>query len=264
MSSLNEFEKRKISPGDSDQSHSTVDDALQPSIYLYHRERLKYNIKRHLLNAEIILLAAESIDFLDVDGYAYDTPIEKKALKYLLEPDRTSEIIRRLKAEDSDVYYYLYEFELPKIVRFITMNSGTNEIAKDLFQEALVVLLEKVHRQTLDIKYSFSTYLYSITRNLWIGHLKREKKYTAIVDDYKQFEDVEIDSEKESLPADYESISKAIELLGESCKRLLEYYYFKQMDWNEIATLLGYSSAGSARNQKFKCLERIRDSLKTG
>jgi len=33
------------------------------------------------------------------------------------------------------------------------------------------------------------------------------------------------------------------------------------MNWEEIAELLGYASAGSARIQKYKCLERIRKQL---
>jgi hypothetical protein len=50
-------------------------------------------------------------------------------------------------------------------------------------------------------------------------------------------------------------------LLGDPCKELLECFYYKNLSWSEIASRLGYSSAASARNQKYKCLERIRKAV---
>jgi hypothetical protein len=41
----------------------------------------------------------------------------------------------------------------------------------------------------------------------------------------------------------------------------LKSYYYKNQSWDEIASSLGYASAASARNQKYKCLERIRKTL---
>ena len=56
-------------------------------------------------------------------------------------------------------------------------------------------------------------------------------------------------------------LNNAIEKLGYPCKKLLECFYYKRMSWNEIAFALGYKSAASAKNQKYKYLERIRSAV---
>jgi len=60
------------------------------------------------------------------------------------------------------------------------------------------------------------------------------------------------------VPDIFERVNKAIETLGGPCKQLLESFYYQKLSWGEIASLIGYSTPASARNQKYKCLERIR------
>lgn len=67
--------------------------------------------------------------------------------------------------------------------------------------------------------------------------------------------------EDENTPENIDSITIAIENLGNPCKRLLELFYYKNESWDDIATTLGYSNGASARNQKYKCLERLRKQL---
>ena len=65
----------------------------------------------------------------------------------------------------------------------------------------------------------------------------------------------------EITPDIFENVNRAIETLGDPCKQLLECYYYKNLSWAAIASKLGYANAASARNQKYKCLERIRSKV---
>jgi len=56
-------------------------------------------------------------------------------------------------------------------------------------------------------------------------------------------------------------VAGILEKMGDPCKALLESFYFNQLSWEAIAEKFGYSNAASARNQKYKCLERIRKEL---
>jgi len=49
--------------------------------------------------------------------------------------------------------------------------------------------------------------------------------------------------------------------MGDQCRQLLECFYYKKMSWDEIANALGYKNAASAKNQKYKYLERIRSTV---
>jgi len=170
------------------------------------------------------------------------------------------EIINGILSGDQQVFNNLYEDEFPKIVSFIIRNSGRADMAKDVFQDALVIFIEKVYTKKLDLTCSVSTYLYSICRFLWMDQLRQNKREMPLNDNYNYLkDDITIVGVDDDTPDIYENVNSAIEKLGNPCKQLLESYYYKNLSWDEIASSLGYSNAASARNQKYKCLERIRN-----
>ena len=91
--------------------------------------------------------------------------------------------------------------------------------------------------------------------------LRRRKKESEFIETKENFYDnISTEYYKEE-PDVYQQVSNAINSLGDPCKELLELYYFGNFSWKKIASHLGYASAASARNQKYKCLERIRKEL---
>jgi RNA polymerase sigma factor (sigma-70 family) len=170
-------------------------------------------------------------------------------------------IISGIIKGDEKIYTDLYEYEFPKVVKLVINNSGSVDIAKDVFQDALVILIEKVYTKKLDLTCSVNTYLYSICRFLWMDQLRQNKREMPLNDSYDYIKaDVTVPGFEKS-PDIFENVNSAIESLGEPCKELLEYFYYKNLSWSEIASRLGYSNAASARNQKYKCLERIRKTV---
>jgi len=167
-------------------------------------------------------------------------------------------IIKGIITGDQQVFNNLYEYEFPKTVKLVLNNSGNLDAAKDLFQDALITLMEKVYTNKLDLTCSVKTYLYSICRYLWMDQLKQNKREMPLNDSYDYLiADITVIG-FEYTPDIYENVNTAIESLGDPCKQLLECYYYKNQSWDEIASSLGYASAASARNQKYKCLERVR------
>jgi RNA polymerase sigma factor (sigma-70 family) len=156
--------------------------------------------------------------------------------------------------------FYLETF--PGVAWLILKNNGTIEDAKDIFQDAMVILIEKYTWDNPDLSCSVGTYVYSICRNLWYGHLRKQKKEKKFIDLERYYTvNISTDYYKEKEPDFFEQVSQAMESLGDKCKKLLELYYFGNHSWKDIASCLGYRSAASARNQKYKCLERIKTRL---
>ena len=56
----------------------------------------------------------------------------------------------------------------------IINNNGTADDAKDIFQEAMIVLYEKARSGTFELSCQIKTYVYSVSRRLWL------KKITAV------------------------------------------------------------------------------------
>ena len=170
-------------------------------------------------------------------------------------------IISGIIKGDEQVYNDLYEYEFSKVVRLVTNNSGSVDGAKDVFQDALVILIEKVYSKKLDLTCSVSTYLYSICRFLWLDQLRQNKREISLEDEYSyKIADITVVGFGNT-PDVFENVNSAIETLGDPCKQLLESYYYQNLSWDEIASNLGYANAASARNQKYKCLERIRNTV---
>lgn len=68
-------------------------------------------------------------------------------------------------------------------------------------------------------------------------------------------EDVEL---QEKRNADFAIMERALGSLGEPCKSLLEAYYLQKKDMTDIAAFFGYTNADNAKNQKYKCLLRLK------
>jgi hypothetical protein len=64
--------------------------------------------------------------------------------------------------------------------------------------------------------------------------------------------------EHERIASEFQAMEKAISSLGEPCKSLLEAYYLEKKNMQEIAMNFGYTNADNAKNQKYKCLMRLK------
>jgi hypothetical protein len=57
---------------------------------------------------------------------------------------------------------------------------------------------------------------------------------------------------------EYGMMEKAMNNLGEPCKSLLEAFYIQKRNMQDIAAGFGYTNAENAKNQKYKCLVRLK------
>lgn len=232
--------------------------------YLLTRNRLKGLLSKYCDNSLSYLARKEELS-AQISLRKADQ-VSERLLEFdiigLSVKEENAKIIDGLYSGNQEVFNDLYEYEFPKVVKLITQNSGSVDNARDIFQDALVILMEKVYYKELHLSCSIGTYLYAISQNLWLSKLRRNKFFISLCK--LSFINSELEVrfiEDENTPENIDSIINAIENLGKPCKQLLELFYYKNESWNDIATTLGYSNGASARNQKYKCLERLRKQL---
>jgi hypothetical protein len=46
--------------------------------------------------------------------------------------------------------------------------------------------------------------------------------------------------------------------LGEPCRSLIDAFYLQKKSMTDIASFFGYTNADNAKNQKYKCLMRLK------
>ena len=172
----------------------------------------------------------------------------------LMKDQEIIELIRQGKNEKPVKVLYK---EFPKVKSLILKSGGTAEMAEEIFNDSLVLLLEKVYQPKFELTSKLSTYLYGINRFLLKNELRKQNKNnhdlewsdTLIISE----EDLGYDFEKEQQLTLMEQI---LEQISEKCKEILRMFYFQKENMESIAARLDFSSVNSAKTQKYKCIEK--------
>ena len=168
-------------------------------------------------------------------------------------------LLRGLADNDAKSIEIIYKENFKMIQAFILNNNGSYDDARDIFQEAMITLYEKAKTESFVLTCQIKTYVYSICRRLWLKRLQQLGRYVAQSDLIEETVPVEEDLEiHEKRNADFAIMDRALNSLGEPCKSLLESYYLGKKGMNEIAAEFGYTNADNAKNQKYKCLMRLK------
>lgn len=168
-------------------------------------------------------------------------------------------LLEGLAASDKKAVEAIYQDNYNMVQSLIINNNGSSDDAKDIFQEAMIVLYEKVRSGSFELNCQIKTYLYSVCRRLWLKRLQQLNRYAAPLGDTESIVPVEDEIEgHEQRNAEFEMMEKAISSLGEPCKSLLEAYYLQKQNMQVIAASFGYTNADNAKNQKYKCLMRLK------
>jgi len=168
-------------------------------------------------------------------------------------------LLEGLRKNDKQSIERLYELNYPVIQSFILKNNGSADDARDVFQEAMLVLFEKVSAGNFELQSKILTYIYSVSRRIWLKKLQRMQRFGHLIEDQNEHLAVEEDLEEQQRKDEaYSQMDKALSKLGEPCKSLIEAFYIQKKHMLEIADLFGYTNADNAKNQKYKCLMRLK------
>jgi len=177
-----------------------------------------------------------------------------------LKPENNEkDLLEGLAASDRKAIERIYEENFNTIQALIVNNNGSADDARDIFQETMIVLFEKVRSGSFELNCQLRTFLYSVARRLWLKRLQQQNRYTSPGDSLESVVPVEEELRAhDQRNAEFEMMDKAISNLGEPCKSLLEAYYLQKQNMQVIAANFGYTNADNAKNQKYKCLMRLK------
>lgn len=176
------------------------------------------------------------------------------------EPYTDHKVVAGVLAGDRWAFERLYSHYFPPIRTMIVRNSGTEDEAKDVFQDAVCVLYDKVTSpEGLSLTSQLNTYLYAICRRLWLKELKMSSRFLSemdLIEDEPSLDlDLALHHEKEK---QFGRMQDALDQLGEPCKSILTDFYIQDLSMQEISEKFQYTNADNAKNQKYKCLQRLK------
>ncbi|MBO9731316.1 MAG: sigma-70 family RNA polymerase sigma factor [Chitinophaga sp.] len=152
----------------------------------------------------------------------------------------------------------IYKTTLPTVARMVYQMGGHLEMAKDIFQDAVIIYLEKQNKGTLPAHVSPAAYITGIARICCLRKMKQSGRYTSL----------ENISAEIAIPEDYYGpppvatpLLSYLKAAGKRCLQLLQAFYYDQHSIKEIADDFHFKSLHSASVQKYKCLEKVRTQL---
>ncbi len=165
------------------------------------------------------------------------------------------ELFERICKGDEKALEFIYKKYYRMMTKLVITNSGTEDEARDIYQDALVVFWQKSRSGNLVLTSKISTYVYSICQNLWRKELDRKKRLSNEEKDSSETLDLD-GPEREKI------IARCMEQLGETCRKVLTYYYFDELSMQEIADKLGFANTDTAKTKKYKCKQKLDELIK--
>lgn len=178
-----------------------------------------------------------------------------------------SGILAKLKTGDPAAYNWIYQNCYRSATAYIRSRNGTEEDAEDCFQEALLVLVEKLRDPQFDLRVRCATFLHTVVRNLWLYQQRKRGRMLSATEaqlleiaagsgeEYGALlEEIEVQETR------LQQVLEALDQLGEDCRQVLLLRFYQNMDEGEIAAVMNYQRE-FVKVKRSRCLGRLRELL---
>lgn len=173
------------------------------------------------------------------------------------------QIIDGIKNRDNQVLTSIYRELFPVVRYYVINNGGSHDDAKDVFQESIIIAYKQVNQNNFELKSGFDSYLYGISRLVWLKILRNRSIHKRNID---KLEEPELNY---SLPdhiveeeLELRLFRKYFQKLGKECQKVLK-LIADGISYDQIAKEMEYKSEKIVRNKKYKCKETLIKMIKS-
>jgi len=163
---------------------------------------------------------------------------------------------------DHAAFEYIYKSYCKRVYSVCLRMIRNPAEAEDLTQQTFLQLFRKIG--TFRSESNFSTWLYRVTVNVVLLHMRHRKPAAAVVEDLEQYTANEEGQRKHGASPssffDRLNLKRAISKLSPGCKQQFLLYDVLGYKHSEIAERLG-CSVGSSKSQLHKARKRLRQLL---
>ena len=176
---------------------------------------------------------------------------------------KENEIIAGLINEETDVIKFIYYKYFPAIQSLVKQYDGLKAQDKDVFQEGLTRAIINIRNGKFKGGSLFSTYLYSICKNICRKEIEIDRKENSLTYDFTTD-----DEEDDEIFETYNRLLMLKNKLDKLCIEIIDLRMglnskksndgYKSLRFNEIAKLLNISH-DNARQKFTRCLKKLKD-----
>lgn len=170
-------------------------------------------------------------------------------------------VVEAFKCNDHAVLSAVYKLNFPAVSHYILQNNGEEQDAKDIYQEAVLVLWQNIQSEkiTADANTNIGGYLFQVAKHKWLDKLKsKQHRSTLRIVREESIETADTGTEEnEELEGRLLQLRVLFARLGDTCKAILNKFYYEKKSLEEIGDDLNYDAA-TLRTKKYRCMMQLR------
>ena len=150
----------------------------------------------------------------------------------------------------------IYEVYFPIIKNHILRNSGTEDDAKDVFQDAMMAIFQNVSDTEFELTCQFKTYIHAVSSNIWKNKLRKKRNEPGMVS--TDVHDIPMEEMQDAVNKIelFELYRRKFTHLSVSCQKLLK-LFLSGVDMKQIAKHFSFASVSYAKKRKFQCKQKL-------
>lgn len=160
--------------------------------------------------------------------------------------------VDNLRRRDEAAFRLLYKAFYPMVERMVTRHKGTKADAADVFQDTLLVLLDKLDHEDWQLTASLKTYLYAISHKIWLKRLHTGTRFDVGIDPFETLADDLNTDDDPGTPV--QRLGNWLGQITQHCQTLLRRLFLGE----SAVPAPSYKNKHTAQNQQYKCLQQIR------
>ena len=161
-------------------------------------------------------------------------------------------------AQQEKAFRAMYKQFFQSVETLVRTNNGTKQDAEDIFQDALVAVFNNIREDQFTLQSTLKTYVFSISRYIWLNKLRRHGRETDLNSEHEQIEIPENQMKALVKGERSEIIANLVAKMCEECRQLLLYFYYDRLRMKRIAELMNFSSEQVTKNKKSRCMKKLR------
>ncbi|MGK7393290.1 MAG: RNA polymerase sigma factor [Candidatus Cyclobacteriaceae bacterium M3_2C_046] len=168
-----------------------------------------------------------------------------------------------IKQGDPKIESQFYRLHYATVENYILKNSGSPEDARDIYQEAVVVVFHKIKKGQLNHRTaSLSTFIFAVAKNKWLYQLRKDKKTEEVavpVDSVSHFQEPEehhLEQEEQ-----FRQLETVLGMINELCLKIILAFYIEKMSIKQMTQKFEYKDENGMKKRKSLCMKTARENL---
>ncbi len=176
----------------------------------------------------------------------------------------TPDVIAAIHQGNETIISRLYEEHRDAFFAWARKSFGLDDdTLVDIYQDAVIILYQNVMEEKItELKSSIRTYLFGIAKHLIFRELRSRKKSPVQLDRVAEIAVAPKYLAYEEEDHQRQVVRQALSALGDTCRQLIEYFYYYNYSMEIIAQRMRYKNSDTVKAKKHRCMKQLEQFYK--